>query len=168
MEESRRSPVQVLGLASLSLSESLAALLEVGEPERPEVADSIVRFLVAEVARRPDESGLLLLSPGEGLWPAMETGLESLEGVLPKAEVLVVSDRLRPAKLPATAAWLSPPDGRPLPPFLVRYGEGAVYALLRDEKVSGEGVRMYHTNDRSVVEHLAFQLQRELALPDLA
>jgi two-component system cell cycle response regulator len=168
VEENRRSPVQVLGLAPLSLDESLAALLEIGEPERPEVVDSIVRFLVAEVARRPGESGLLLMSPGEALWPAMAAGLESLVGVLPRSEVLVVSDRPRPEKLPATAAWLSPPDGRPLAPFLVRYGTGAVYALLRDEKQDDEGARMYHTNDRSVVEHLAFQLQRELALPELA
>jgi len=81
--------------------------------------------------------------------------------------VLVVSHRPRPESLPSSAAWLPTPDGRPLAPFLVRYGAGAVYALLREEKGDSVGVRMYHTDDRTVVEHLTFQLQRELGLPEL-
>ena len=64
--------------------------------------------------------------------------------------------------------WLAPPPGSPLAPFLVRYSDGPGYALVRDEAVKSEGVRFFHTNDRSVVEYLTFQLQRELALPELA
>jgi hypothetical protein len=40
--------------------------------------------------------------------------------------------------------------------------------LICGEKPNGAGVRMFHTDDRSVVEFLAFRLQRELALPELA
>jgi hypothetical protein len=55
-----------------------------------------------------------------------------------------------------------------LPPFLVRYTDGAVYALVLGDKADGDDVTMFHTDDRSVVEFLAFRLQRELALPELA
>jgi diguanylate cyclase (GGDEF)-like protein len=168
VEEDRDSPVRVLGLDRMSLAEGLAALVEQGESERPETADSILRFLFSEVGRRPDDGGLLFIAPGAGLSAAMAEGLEALTGVSASTEVVVVSPHPQPEALSPSVAWLSPPAGSPLAPFLVRYSDGAVYALVRDEKVNGEGVRLFHTNDRSVVEYLAFQLQRELALPELA
>jgi diguanylate cyclase (GGDEF)-like protein len=166
--EDRRSPVRALGLERMSLSESLAALIERGESERPETADSILRFVLSEVARRPNDRGLLFIAPGEGLAAATAEGLEALSAVSASTEVLVISENPQPEGLSPSVVWLSPPAGTQLAPFLVRYSDGAVYALVRDEKVNGEGARLYHTNDRSVVEYLAFQLQRELALPELA
>jgi len=168
VEEDRRSPVRVLGLERMSLAESLAALIEQGESERPETADSIVRFLLSEVGRRPDDRGLLFIAPGEGLFAALSEGLEVLTGVSACTEVVAISERPQPDALSPAVVWLAPPPGSPLAPFLVRYSDGAGYALVRDEKVNGEGARFFHTNDRSVVEFLAFQLQRELALPELA
>ena len=168
VEEDRSSPVRALGLERMSLAESLAALIEQGESERPETADSILRFLLSEVGRRPDDRGLLFIAPGAGLSAAMAEGLEALAGVSARTEVVVISEHPQPEALSPSVVWLSPPPGPPLAPFLVRYSDGAVYALVRDEKVNGEGARLFHTNDRSVVEYLAFQLQRELALPELA
>jgi len=152
----------------MTLAESLATLIDEGEDERPEVADSIVRFLISEVRRRPDDGGLLIIGPGAGLWGAANEALEMLSDVPSRTQVTVISKLPPPERLGAGVAWLSPPAGEPLAPFLVRYSEGAVYALLRGEKVGGAGARLYHTNDRSVVEFLTFRLQRELALPELA
>jgi two-component system cell cycle response regulator len=168
VEEDRNSPVRVLGLDRMSLAESLAALVEQGHYERPETADSIVRFLFAEVGRRPEDGGLLFVAPGAGLAAAMAEGLEALTGVPASAEVVVISEPPRPEALSPSVVWLSPPPGSPLVPFLLRYSDGAGYALVRAEKVKEEAVRFFHTNDRSVVEYLTFQLQRELALPELA
>jgi diguanylate cyclase (GGDEF)-like protein len=168
VEEDRSSPVRALGLERMSLAESLAALIEQGENERPETADSILRFLLSEVGRRPDDRGLLFIAPGAGLSTAMAEGLEVLTGVSARTEVVVISEHPEPGDLSPSVVWLSPPPGLPLAPFFVRYSEGGVYALVRDEKVNGGGARLFHTNDRSVVEYMAFQLQRELALPELA
>jgi CheY-like chemotaxis protein/GGDEF domain-containing protein len=168
IEADRRSCVRALGLAKMTLAESLAALIDEGEDERPEVADSIVRFLIAEVARRPDDRGLLFVGPGAGLRAAAAEALETLAELSSRTQVIVVSECSPPPRVGTGVAWLSPPAGEPLPPFLVRYSEGAVYALIRSEKAGDEGVRLYHSNDRSVVEFLTFGLQRELGLPELA
>jgi len=168
VDEDRRSPVRSLGLEKRSLAESLPELVERGERERPETADSIVRFLLSEVGRRPDDRGLLFIAPGAGLDAAMREGLEALGGVSACTDVVVISASPQPEELSPSVVWLSPPAGPPLAPFLVRYSDGAGYALVRDEKVTDDGTRFFHTNDRSVVEYLAFQLQRELALPELA
>jgi diguanylate cyclase (GGDEF)-like protein len=162
------STVRALGLERMSLAESLAALIQEGDEEQPEVADGIVRFLLSEVGRRPDDRGLLFIGPGAGLWGALTEGLEELVGVSSRTEVVVVSERPKPEALGSSAVWLTPPENGPLAPFAVRYSDGAVYALLRSEKVNGEGVRLFHTNERNVVEFLTFRLQRELALPELA
>jgi len=126
-----------------------------------------VRFLLSEVARQPADRGLLFVGPGEGLAAALAQGLESLTGVPARTKVVVISETPKPDGVDSLATWLPPPEGCHPAPFLVRYSDGAVYALVRDEKVGTEGARMYHTDDRSVVEFLAFRLQRELALPEL-
>jgi two-component system cell cycle response regulator len=168
VDEDRRSPVRTLGLEKMSLAESLAALVGQAQRERPETADSIVRFLLSEVGRRPDDRGLLFIAPGAGLGAATVRGLEVLRGVSARTEVVVISERPQPEALSPSVVWLAPPPGARLSPFLLRYSDGPGYALVRDEAVKNEGMRFYHTNDRSVVEYLTFQLQRELALPELA
>jgi len=162
----RSSPVRRLGLVGLALEEGLAALAESGTRESPEVAQSILRFLLAEVARRPGDRGLLLVSPGDALWTATADALGRLAEAKPKTSVFVLSARPAPPRLPGSVQWLKQ-DGRPLPPFAVRYGERSAYALVADEKAGAEGSRLYHTDDRGVVEFLAFRLQRELLLPEL-
>jgi hypothetical protein len=39
--------------------------------------------------------------------------------------------------------------------------------LIRDAKDGAGKTRLFHTSDRSLVEHLAFRLQQELAVPGL-
>ncbi|MBW2401675.1 MAG: hypothetical protein JRG80_20875, partial [Deltaproteobacteria bacterium] len=155
MAADRVSLVRRLELGTRSLAESLTALADQGEIERPEVIESIVDFVLGEVARRPEDRGLLFVGPGGNLAGTTHKGLAAFKGVSPRSEVVVISDQAAPPALNGAVAWLSAPEGVSLPPFLVRYPNGA-------------GVRMFHTDDRSVVEFLAFRLQRELALPELA
>jgi len=164
--ERQASPVHRLGLLVLSLEDGLAALAESGVEESPEVSESILRFLLAEVARRPGDRGLVVLSPGAALWTATQEGLSRLATADPKTSIFVISERRAPVGLPKSVTWLVR-EGAPLPPFVVRYGERSVYALVRDEKSDPNGARMYHTQDRGVVEFLTFRLQREFALPEL-
>jgi len=49
-------------------------------------------------------------------------------------------------------------------PFVVYFGEGPAYALVRDRNERGGSPPWFHTSDRSLVEHLAFQLQRDLGI----
>jgi len=167
LEQNRRSRVRALGLERRSLAQSLAVLVEEGRHERPDSADSIVRFLLAEVRRRPEDRGLLVIGPGAGFARAADEGLAGLSGIPTRTDVVIVSDRAAAEGLPSSIRWLAPPGGEPLAPFAVRFSDGVAYALVRDEKVESGWVRMYHTDDRSVVEHLVFQLQRALSLPEL-
>ena len=50
-------------------------------------------------------------------------------------------------------------------PFALYYGEGPVYAMVTAHRANSDGIRLFHTEDRSLVEHLAFQLQKDLGLP---
>ncbi len=50
-----------------------------------------------------------------------------------------------------------------VPPFLIHFGDGPSYALVREEKEAEGGSRLFHTSDRSLVEYLAFRLQTELS-----
>jgi two-component system cell cycle response regulator len=166
----RVSLVRRLDLEKRSLGESLAALVDHGEVERSDVPESIVQFLLAEVARRPDDRGLLFVGPGAAFSRAVTEGLRGLESASPRTEVVVISPADPPSGLPPTVSWLAGPPEETLVPFIVRYTDGAVYALVQGSKEPGDGaggVRMFHTDDRSVVEFLAFRLQRELALPEM-
>jgi hypothetical protein len=110
---------------------------------------------------------LLFLSPGAGLWAPTVEGLVVLAKTSFRTAIVVASERPRPANTPAAVTWLAPPANAPLPPFAVRYGDGPIYALIRDEKGTGDATRMFHTQDCSVVEYLTFRLQREFGLSEL-
>ncbi|MFQ5418080.1 MAG: diguanylate cyclase domain-containing protein, partial [Myxococcota bacterium] len=168
VERDRHSPIRELGLDDRPLERSLPTLLEQGEGERPEVPQNILRYLISEVRRRPDERGRLIVHPGPGLAGALDESLRTLGDLVARTEVVVVSDDVVPNPVGPAVVWLEPPEGAGLPSFIVQYSDGAAYALVCGEKRDGEGVRMYHTDDRRVVEHLAFQLQRELSLPELS
>jgi hypothetical protein len=47
------------------------------------------------------------------------------------------------------------------------YGDGPSYAMVADRatEMNGRG-GFFHTNDRALVEHLVFQLQRDLGIPN--
>ena len=48
---------------------------------------------------------------------------------------------------------------------MIHFGDGPAYALIRDAKEGAGKTRLFHSSDRSLVEHLAFRLQQELSVP---
>jgi diguanylate cyclase (GGDEF)-like protein len=165
IDEARRSPVRRLGLGRMTLAEGLQALLAEGAPERPETAEQIARFVVSEIGRRPLERGLLYAAPGAALAGAVREGLESLRGLATRTELVVIADGDRPRFSEPAVSWLSPSRIPDLAPFVIHYGDGPAYALVREADGEAGGARFYHTSDRSLVEHLAFRLQQDLAVP---
>ena len=165
IDEARRSPVRRLGLGRMTLAEGLQALLGEGAPERPETAAQLARFVVSEVGRRPLERGLLYAAPGIALDGAVREGLESLRGVATRTELVVIADGERPRFSEPAVSWLSPGRIPDLAPFVIHYGDGPAYALVRNADGEAGESRFYHSSDRSLVEHLAFRLQQDLAVP---
>jgi diguanylate cyclase (GGDEF)-like protein len=165
VEEERKSPVRRLRLDRMTLAEGLQTLLEEGSPERAETAAQIARFVVSEVGRRPRERGLLYAAPGTPRVGAVRDGLEMLRGVATRTELVVIADGERPRFPEPAVNWLSPQRIPYLAPFVIHFGDGPAYALIRDAKDGAGKTRLFHTADRSLVEHLAFRLQQELSVP---
>jgi diguanylate cyclase (GGDEF)-like protein len=165
IEEERRSPVRRLGLERMTLAEGLQTLLEEGSSERAETPAQIARFVVSEIGRRPRDRGLLYAAPGSALLGAVRDGLETLRGLATRTELVVIADGERPRFSEPAVSWLPPSRIPYLAPFVIHYGDGPAYALVRDAKDGAGKTRFFHTSDRSLVEHLAFRLQLELSVP---
>jgi hypothetical protein len=151
----------------MSFAEGLRTLLAQGTRQRPETAEQITRFVLGELARRPRERGLCFVSPAAQLERAVWEGLEALGGCAVACEVVLIADAQRQVPFADSAVtWVSPRRAPGLPPFVLLFGDGPAYAMVRGERAGRDGVAFFHSDDRSLVEHLAFQLQRELALPE--
>lgn len=162
VEDERSGAVAVLGLQRMELAAALRTLLAESDTELIETSEQIVRFVLGELAQRPRERGLLYVVPGAAFAKAVIEGLAALGDTEFETEVCIVSASDRPAQLGARFHWIQVPADRDYPPFLVRFGDAPAYALVRDEKALEDGARLFHTSDRSLVEHLMFQLQSEL------
>jgi two-component system cell cycle response regulator len=165
MTASRERQPQIASLERLTFGESLHELLRGGEPGGSETASQVVRFLLDEVGRRPGDRGLLFLSPGECLAEVVNDGLEGLRGISVRTEVAVIAAGDRPAQADPGVSWISPLRAPGVPPFLIHYGDGPAYALVREDGRRDQEARFFHSDDRALVEHLAFRLHRELSMP---
>jgi diguanylate cyclase (GGDEF)-like protein len=163
LKEERHSPVRRLGLENLSFAQTLETLLTEGEIERPETAEQITRFLLAEVGRRARHRGLLFLAPGAPLLAPVREGLAALGGHGATTEIVVIAEIERLAQKGPPVTWVPAARVPGVPPFLIHFGDGPSYALVREEKETEGGSRLFHTSDRSLVEYLAFRLQAELS-----
>ena len=163
LKEERHSPVRRLGLENLSFAQTLETLLTEGEIERPETAEQITRFLLAEVGRRARHRGLLFLTPGAPLLAPVREGLAALGGHGATTEIVVIAEAERLAQNGPPVTWVPAARVPGVPPFLIHFGDGPSYALVREEKEAEGGSRLFHTSDRSLVEYLAFRLQTELS-----
>ncbi len=162
--EDRLSLLRSLDLTGRPFAETLSALLAEAESETPELPERVGRFLISEVLRRHGERGLLVLGPGRTLGPLVHEGLAALAGK-GDTEIVVVGEADEAAGAhPVT--WVPPERVGVHDPFMLYYGEGPVYAMVGADKASAEGeARFFHTADRALVEHLAFQLKRDLGIP---
>jgi len=161
LDEARASVVRELAAEPGSFALTAESLLRVGAPGRPATPEQAARFVLDEVARRPGDRGLLFLAPGHSVAGPVREGLERLRGLELGTQVVMFCER-----------GTDPPPGVPVRavaaresgfehPFVIYYGEGPAYALLGGGDATGS---LYHTGDRALVEHLAFELQRDLDL----
>jgi diguanylate cyclase (GGDEF)-like protein len=165
IEEERRSLVHTLELESQSFTGSVKALLDRRIPVPPELPEQVMRFLIDEVGRRPRERGLLFLAPGPALSSSLREGFERLRGLQPRTEVVLVADGMGETLAGAPLTCVSPRRAGTRASFAVYYGEGPAYAMLSDNSGESSPGGVFHSDERVLVEHLAFQLQRDLGIP---
>ncbi len=164
LEQDRQTLVRELEIEGESFAGAVDALLERAGPGHAQTPEQVMRFVVDEVGRRPRDRGLLFVAPGTAVPPPLREGLEGLRGLSPRTEIVLVGDG-KPeslAGLPVTCVSARRAGTRA--PFIVYFGEGPAYALVRDRNERSGSPPWFHTSDRPLVEHLAFQLQRDLGI----
>jgi two-component system cell cycle response regulator len=162
--QDRASIVRALSLERMPFRGLVDSLLGDGFVGRPESVEQLFRFVIEDLARRPNERSMLFLAPGRHLRRAALEGLDAL-GTRPLSTSLVLLAERDDRSPPMPVTWVSAERAGTESPFLVHFGEGAPYALLRESDSATGGVATYHTADPVLVEHLAFQLGHELGVP---
>jgi diguanylate cyclase (GGDEF)-like protein len=168
VREDRRAVARNRELDALSLADCLQRLLDAGEAEPPESVTSLVRFALSEVGRRLRERNLFFFHPADAFRGVLRETLEARRGAEMGAEVVVVAEPPSPVLGDSDVAWVPPGRMPGCPPFLLHFGDGPAYALVCGHKSEQDGVRLFHTSERALVEYLAFRLQKELNVPRLA
>ena len=164
--DDRASFVRARSLEHAPFRGLVDALLAEAGAAAPAFSEQAMVFLLGEIARRPDERGLLFLGPGAGVSAPLRSALEALRNLASKTEVILVAERApdEPPGLPVT--WVSPLRTGTDAPFAVYFGDRPAYALVREPHTdASDDVSLYHTADRVLVEHLTFQLGRDLGIP---
>jgi diguanylate cyclase (GGDEF)-like protein len=164
LELDRASLLRALSLDRAPFRGLVDAFLADGFPGRHETVEQITRFVLADLARRPHERGVLFLAPGASLGPVVGEALQALRPGEPSAHLVLIAERNALAtELPVT--WAPPARVGSEASFLVYFGEGPPYALLRENGPAEKELALYHSSDPVLVEHLAFQLGHELGVP---
>jgi diguanylate cyclase (GGDEF)-like protein len=162
IEMDRSSPVRELDLENKTLSECLDLLLDRGFDERPESLMKIAAFALREPTRQAAGRSLLFAAPGRLMDGLVADRFCSGSRCAIDTEIAVLSDGERPDGLDGDVNWVGrTPDPHP---FVIHFGEGPAYALVCEDAQAGRASRMFHTSDRSLVEHLAFRVQRDLGM----
>ena len=164
LEDDRNTLLRSLDIEQESFAGAVDALLELARPGTPQTPEQVMRFAIDEVARRPRDRGLVFVSPGSGIPAGVRESLERLRGLQPRAEVVLVSDAKVDAVAGGPVTCVSARRAGTRAPFVIYYGEGPAYALIRERSEDGDASPFFHTSDRSLVEHLAFKLQRDLGV----
>lgn len=165
LDGERSSLARQLEREAPSFAACVEALLARATPGPRELPEQVARFVLEDVGRRPRERGLLFVAPGASLLAAVRGGLQRLCGLQPATEIVLLGEG-EPEALNATPVHNVPRvrSGTRVP-FLLRFGEGPAYALLREREDGDGSATFFHTSDRALVEHLVFQLQGELGVP---
>lgn len=165
LEEARHTRYPAPGKKADALGDAFDMVVRQGERLSRESAPQIARFVLEEVGRRPRDRGLVFLSPGEHLMPAVHAGLELLDGQDVRSELVVVGEKGDGADWDLPITWVTPGMLATDRSFVLCYGDGPAYALVNDPSTGLRGGGVCHTADRGLVEHLVFQLQRDLGIP---
>ncbi len=161
----RHGRIERLGLEGRSFSEALETLAGEGAPLPVDAVEQIFRFVLDDADRRARERGVLCVAPGATRLGLVRDALARFDPASTRTELVLVGEGALDALAGTAVACVSPRRARTERPFLVYYAEGPAYALVADPEPSGPEVRVFHDSDRVLVEHLAFQLQRDLGIP---
>jgi GGDEF domain-containing protein len=138
-------------------------LLEQGDVQPIEIEGQVLRFVLEDAFRRPGDRGVLIMSPG-ATWLAevLET-LHETRGRDTQTEIVILADGTARHANPQLT-WISKSSLDERRPFLVYFSEGPAFAMI-GSAIRVEGASpVFQTTDRSLVEYLAFELQRELGI----
>ncbi len=138
-------------------------LLELATPETIDAEGQILRFVLEDVIRRPGDRGILILSPGARWLPDVLETLYEIRDRNSQTEIVLLAEVPGQATHPKlTCIAKSSLDARR--PFLVYFGEGPAYAMVGSAAAPSTKSSIFQTGDRDLVQHLAFELQRELGI----
>ncbi len=107
---------------------------------------------------------MLFVSPGTRWLQEVLDTLHEMDGRTSRLEIVLIAEAEAPDASPyLTWSTKSGLDSRR--PFLVYFGDGPAYAMIGPVTVAGDRAPIFQTADRALIEHLAFELQRELDIP---
>jgi FixJ family two-component response regulator/GGDEF domain-containing protein len=141
----------------------LDRLLRLGSTQPAETEGQILRFVLEDVVRRPGDRAVLVLSPGTRWLPDVLETLHEIRGRSTRTEIVVLAEGAERDVNPQVT-WVTKSSLDARRAFLVYYGEGPAFAMIGALTAADEKASIYQTADRALVEHLAFELQRELGI----
>ena len=145
------------------LDRLLDRMLELGSVEPVEVEGQVLRFVLEDVVRRPADRGVLFLSPGARWLPDVLETLDETRGRGCRTEIVLLAEVDEPSSAP-NLTWVTKSSLDPRRPFLVYFGDGPAFAMVGQVTLAEACAPLFQTADRALVEHLAFELQRELEI----
>ena len=146
-----------------ALDPFLDRLLELGDVQPVEIEGQILRFVLEDLFRRPGDRGVLILSPGTRWLADVLESFHDTRGRESQTEIVMLADGAARSENPEIT-WISKSSLDDRRPFLVYYGEGPAFAMVGSATSVGARAPIFQTADRCLVEHLAFELQRELGI----
>ncbi len=138
-------------------------MLELGSVEPVEVEGQILQFVLEDVARRPMDRGVLFVSPGARWLPEVLDIVHDMRGQESRTEVVLIAEAEEQEPI-ANLTWATKFSLDARRPFLVHFGDAPAYAMIGQITLAGARAPIFQTADRALVEHLAFELQRELGI----
>ncbi len=160
LEDETRSLARSLERESRSFAECRQRLLREATQVPPQLPEQALRFALEEILWRAHERALVWLCPGSALREAALEELSRLRGRTVRTEIVLFADEDPKELLGVPISCLTPRRAGTRAPFLIYLGETPAYAWIRER--DGDGAPFFHSSDRALVEHLAFQLQHDL------
>ena len=138
-------------------------MVELGSVVAAEAEGQVLRFVLEDVVRRPAERGVLYLSPGPRWLPEILEVLEEIRELPCRTEIVLIAEG-EAREVSPRVTWVNKSGLDPRRPFVAYFGDGPAYAMVGQPSGQAERVPVFQTADRALVEHLAFELQRELGI----
>lgn len=138
-------------------------MVELGSVVPADTEGQVLRFVLEDVVRRPAERGVLYLSPGPRWLPEILEVLEEIRELPCRTEIVLIAEG-EAREVSPRVTWVNKSALDPRRPFVAYFGDGPAYAMVGQPSGQAERVPVFQTADRALVEHLAFELQRELGI----